>query len=61
MALRNPVFNSDAFSQDSRAAQTYPGYAPQGAPSPAYPPQQQNPYSQNQYGQPLTPPSAQNP
>ncbi len=58
MALRNPVFNSDAFSQDSRAAQTYPGYAPQGAPSPT---QQQNPYGQNQYGQPLTPPSAQNP
>lgn len=54
MALRNPVFNSDAFSQDSRAAQTYPGYAPQGAPSPTYPPQQ------GQYGQPLTPPNAPN-
>ncbi len=65
MALRNPVFNSDAFSQDSRAAQTYPGYAPKGAPSPAYGAQTnqygQPQYGQPQYGQPLTPPNAQNP
>ncbi len=60
MALRNPVFSSDVFSQDSRAAQTYPGYAPQGAPNPTYG-AQPGQFGQAQYGQSLTPPNAQNP